>query len=122
MILAVCANARDAMPAGGCLIIEVTDLDGASLARDPNGGVRPPAAVRLSFQDTGCGMDSSVRQRLFEPFFTTKGIDGGGLGLGLAAVHGIVKQHRGWMEVESTPGLGSTFRAFFPKAPAPAAA
>ena len=64
-------------------------------------------------------MDSSVRQRLFEPFFTTKGRGGAGLGLVLAAVYGIVRQHGGWMEVESAPGLGSTFRAFFPKVPEP---
>jgi len=122
VVLTVCANARDAMPEGGCLIIEVTDMDGASLVRDPSGAGRPSAVVRLSFQDTGCGMDSSVRQRLFEPFFTTKGLASGGLGLGLAAVHGIVTQHGGWIEVESAPGLGSTFRAFFPRAPGPAAA
>ena len=74
----------------------------------------------LSFQDTGRGMESSVKQRLFEPFFTTKSFGGAGLGLGLAAVHGIVRQHGGWMEVESAPGRGSTFRAFFPKVPEPA--
>jgi signal transduction histidine kinase len=63
-------------------------------------------------------MDSAVRQHLFEPFFTTKGV-GEAQGLGLAVVHGIVKQHGGWMEVESSPGLGSTFRVFLPKAPGP---
>lgn len=119
-ILILCANARDAMPRGGCLIIEVTGIDGACLQPGPEGSGRPPTAVSISFQDTGCGMESSVKERLFEPFFTTKGVSGG-MGLGLAAVHGIVKQHLGLMEVESAPGLGSTFRIYLPKVPAPGA-
>lgn len=120
VILTVCSNARDSMPTGGCLIIEVIALEGTSMTQAPDGVERPSAIVRLSFQDTGCGMESSVKQRLFEPFFTTKSFGGAGLGLGLAAVHGIVRQHGGWMEVESAPGRGSTFRAFFPKVPEPA--
>jgi PAS domain S-box-containing protein len=115
VVLSVCTNARDAMPKGGCLIIEVIEVDPASLPPAHDGEPRPDAIVRMSFQDTGLGMDSAVRQRLFEPFFTTKGASGG-LGLGLAAVHGIVRQHGGWMEVESTPGQGSTFRVYLPKA------
>ncbi len=116
VILSLCSNARDAMTAGGCLIIEVTEVAPPADAADAKGPL-----VRLSFQDNGCGMDSSVKAHLFEPFFTTKGV-GGGLGLGLATVHGIVKQHGGWIEVESSPGKGSTFRVFLPKAAAPVAA
>jgi signal transduction histidine kinase len=107
------------MPRGGCLIIEVIEVDAASLPPAPEGEVRPDSIVRMSFQDTGMGMDAAVRQKLFEPFFTTKGASGN-LGLGLAAVHGIVKQHGGWMEAESAPGQGSTFRVYLPKARAPA--
>lgn len=114
VILSVCANARDAMTAGGCLIIEVNAMDAAQVPSSPEDGGRPESVVRISFQDTGRGMDESVRSRLFEPFFTTKG-PSGGVGLGLAAVHGIVKQHQGWMDVESAPGLGSTFRIYLPR-------
>jgi len=115
VVLSICTNARDAMPKGGCLIVEVIEIDPASLPPAPGDGSRPDSIVRMSFQDTGVGMDATVRQRLFEPFFTTKGASGG-LGLGLAAVHGIVRQHGGWMEVESAPGQGSTFRVYLPKA------
>jgi PAS domain S-box-containing protein len=121
VFLSLCTNARDAMARGGRLTIETTGSDEARVASDRDGVPRRESFVRLSFQDTGCGMDSSVRQRLFEPFFTTKGV-GRGLGLGLAAVHGIIKQHGGWIEVESAPGLGSTFRIYLPglsEAPAP---
>ena len=120
VILSLCANARDAMASGGCLIIEVAEREPG---RPPPGGAPGGTAgpfARLSFQDTGCGMDSSVRQHLFEPFFTTKGL-GSALGLGLAVVNGIVKQHQGWIEVESSPGLGSTFRVFLPRVPGPLA-
>ncbi len=113
VILSLCSNARDAMDGGGSLIIEITNVDESSLAQA--GGEHTGAFARLSVQDTGCGFDSLVRQRLFEPFFTTKGV-GGGLGLGLAAAHGIVKQHGGWIDVESAPGKGSTFRVYLPSA------
>lgn len=118
VILSVSTNARDAMPRGGSLIIEVTEVDPASLAPAPDGEDRPESIVRMSFQDTGQGMDGAVRQKLFEPFFTTKGVSGG-MGLGLAAVRGIVRQHGGWMEVETTPGKGSTFRVYLPKTRGP---
>jgi len=120
VILSLCANAHDAMAAGGCLIVELSEFNPGSTPAHRDGEARRGSFARLSFQDTGCGMDSAVRQHLFEPFFTTKGV-GEGQGLGLAVVHGIVKQHGGWMEVESSPGLGSTFRVFLLKAAGPKA-
>jgi len=71
--------------------------------------------VRFSVVDQGCGMSEEVRRKVFEPFFTTKDI-GQGTGLGLSTVYGIVKQHQGWVEVESQPGVGSVFRFYLPVA------
>jgi PAS domain S-box-containing protein len=116
----IASNARDAMSDGGTLTIDVTGIDAASAAPPSDGGIPSREYVCLSFCDTGCGMPESVRQRLFEPFFTTKEV-GKGIGMGLAAAHGIVRQHRGWMGVESIEGGGSTFRVYLPKAAEPAA-
>jgi PAS domain S-box-containing protein len=120
VILNIASNARDAMTGGGTLTIDVAGVDAANAAPPPDGGIPPREFVCLSFCDTGCGMPESVRRRLFEPFFTTKEV-GKGIGMGLAAAHGIMRQHRGWMDAESVEGRGSTFRVYLPKASEPAA-
>jgi CheY-like chemotaxis protein len=111
-LLNLCVNARDAMPEGGSLAISTHRTAGSRLrTRFPDASEHEYLCVRIS--DTGTGMDEATRQRLFEPFFTTKPI-GKGTGLGLAVVHGIVKTHRGHIDVESTPGKGTAFRLYFP--------
>jgi signal transduction histidine kinase len=109
-------NARDSMPKGGRIVLR-TDrvrLD-ATVAMD-NPEARAGDFICLTVADTGGGMEAATMRHIFEPFFSTKGI-GQGTGLGLSAVYGIVRQHHGWVEVESTVGRGSTFRVFLPTAP-----
>lgn len=113
VIVNLCLNARDAMPHGGTLRIS-TSLDawnGAAHAQFRE--TQPGEYVVLSVSDSGCGMSKEVLSHLFEPFFTTKET-GKGTGLGLAAVYGIVQQHRGFITVDSEPGKGSTFHVYFP--------
>ncbi|HEU4385132.1 MAG TPA: response regulator [Anaeromyxobacteraceae bacterium] len=108
-------NARDAMPAGGWLLIETGDA-----AVDANGGRRldlaPGPYVLLRVADTGVGMSREVRQQLFEPFFTTKEK---GTGLGLATAYGILKQNGGAIAVSSEEGKGTTFDVYLPRVQAP---
>jgi two-component system cell cycle sensor histidine kinase/response regulator CckA len=106
-------NARDAMPNGGRLSI-TTSLE--TIKRGPTPMDPEPREgqyVCLTFADTGCGMDTEILSRIFEPFFTTKPV-GKGTGLGLSTVFGIVRQHHGWVEVESKPNKGTVFRTYFP--------
>ncbi|HUJ44490.1 MAG TPA: PAS domain S-box protein [Opitutaceae bacterium] len=113
VVMNLCVNARDAMPRGGRVTITTTaiDVDAASAKEYAKGG----NYVCLAVADTGEGMDAVTLQRIFEPFFTTKEA-GKGTGLGLATVYGIARQHRGWVDVESAVGKGSTFRIYIPQA------
>ncbi len=119
IIINIAVNARDAMPRGGQLIISTAavEITEADLVRVTD--ARPGPAVCLSITDIGCGMDAVTLAKIFEPFFTTKEV-GKGTGLGLSTVYGIVKQHQGWIEVESQVGKGSTFKVFFPALQTPA--
>ena len=114
-ILNLAANARDAMPSGGTLSVAVrnVDLDEAFCQRQP--GATMGRNVMLTVSDTGEGMDEDTLTRLFEPFYTTKE-RGRGTRLGLAMVHGVVAQSRGYIGVESAVGCGSTFTICLPHA------
>jgi two-component system cell cycle sensor histidine kinase/response regulator CckA len=113
VLLNLAANARDAMPGGGQLRIAVsaTTLNKTFVKSHP--GSRAGRHVVLELSDSGVGMDEVTKAHLFEPFFTTKP-RGQGTGLGLASVYGIVKQARGYIDVDSRPGGGSAFRIYLP--------
>jgi len=121
VLMNLALNARDAMPGGGHLALACDAVEVAGPAAVEVGEARPGRYVRLTVSDDGHGMDEATQRRLFEPFFTTKAA-GRGTGLGLATVYGIVKQHGGWIQVESRVGQGSTFRVHWPAARAVAAA
>ena len=106
-------NARDAMPAGGRLTIETRNVPSAEPRGRGKVGARAEM-VALTVTDTGVGMSEEVKAHIFEPFFTTKEV-GKGTGLGLATVFGIVRECGGFIEVESAPGRGSTFRIYLPR-------
>jgi two-component system cell cycle sensor histidine kinase/response regulator CckA len=118
VIMNLALNARDAMPEGGRvkMTTSVVTVKRATTPLDPE--IRDGRFVCLTFADSGCGMDAEILGRIFEPFFTTKGV-GQGTGLGLATVYGIIRQHGGWLEVESQLTKGTTFRIFLPPSEQP---
>lgn len=114
VLINLCTNAAHAMEEdGGIMNVTLRTANPEELAENlPPESVWDPYLV-LTVSDTGCGMDRSTAERIFDPYFTTKEV-GKGTGLGLAVVHGIVERHRGWIEVLSEPGMGSTFKVFIP--------
>ena len=113
ILLNLVTNARDAMPRGGKIVIEVgrKTLDAENVRI--HGWGTPGEYVTLSVSDTGYGMDAATQARMFEPFFTTKPV-GQGTGLGMPMVYGLVKDHGGFLQVYSEPGHGTTIRLYFP--------
>ena len=107
VLLNLCLNARDAMPGGGSIEIRSAIVPGSESAAGDS--------IRITVEDTGSGMAPEVLARVFEPFFTTKPV-GQGTGLGLAMVHGIMTQHRGRVEVDSSVGRGTRFDLYLPRA------
>jgi PAS domain S-box-containing protein len=115
VLMNLAVNARDAMPKGGRLTITTSETEVDEERAKDNPDARAGRFVCLTVEDTGCGMDEATLGRIFEPFFTTKE-PGKGTGLGLSTVYGIVAQHKGWVEVVSTVGQGTTFRVYLPAA------
>jgi PAS domain S-box-containing protein len=115
VLLNLAVNARDAMPSGGRLAIEVSRRQLAGSLVDGGATVPPGRWVVLEVADTGTGMDEDVRRHAFEPFFSTKP-QGQGTGLGLATVYGIVRRVSGHIALDSAPGSGTTFRIYLPEA------
>ena len=117
MLLNLATNARDAMPDGGTLRLEVAPERVTEASREETPWLAIGEYVIVTVADTGTGMDEETRRRIFEPFFTTKPA-GKGTGLGMPMVYGLMKQHGGYVVVDSAPGCGTTVRLFFPAAPA----
>mgnify|MGYP001369127811 CR=1 FL=1 len=115
IVLNLCVNARDAMPQGGSITVATSICSGADLLRRYREADPTRRYACLDVTDTGTGMTPEVRARIFEPFFTTKPANQG-TGLGLAVVYGIAASHQGFLDVDSTMGVGSTFHVYLPLA------
>ncbi len=111
VLLNLCVNARDAMPDGGKLVLKTSVVDGTAVQEHDD--LQAKQFVCIEVIDSGTGMDESVQSKIFDPFFTTKP-SGQGTGLGLAVAYGIMKSHDGFIEFESEPNRGTTFRLYFP--------
>jgi two-component system cell cycle sensor histidine kinase/response regulator CckA len=113
VIMNLVVNARDAMPGGGSISVSTENVEVDDVKALKSADAEPGRFVCLVVRDSGKGMDGQTVGHIFEPFYTTKEM-GRGTGLGLSVVHGIVKQHGGWIDVESTPGEGSIFAVYLP--------
>jgi signal transduction histidine kinase/CheY-like chemotaxis protein len=113
VLMNLATNARDAMPDGGELIISTEEINLGDEFATIHGYGKPGRYALLIVSDTGKGMDEEIRKKIFEPFFTTKEV-GKGTGLGMAVVYGIIKQHEGYINIYSEPGIGTTFKIYLP--------
>ena len=115
VLINMATNARDAMPTGGRLVIRTDVIEMDDRFKNEHGFGIPGMYAQMAVSDTGIGMEEKTMGKIFEPFFTTKML-GKGSGLGLAVTYGIVKQHNGFIEVDSAPGKGTTFNIYIPAA------
>jgi signal transduction histidine kinase len=114
LVSSLVVNARDAMHEGGKLVIETAGVEFDEIAVSQSAGARVGSFASLCVSDSGCGIPPELLADVFDPFFTTKG-SSKNPGLGLATVSGIVRQHQGWVSVDSEVGRGAIFRAYIPR-------